>query len=123
MYKLLLLVASASAIQIDESAGYRCDGSVHPWCKKASSSTWNTPDWKINYKVPSFGVDPDIKATQGHIKSAEKKLKQTFTASFEKPKSHPMGYTVPNFGIDKEIKDATASIASTEKKLGAWTPK
>ena len=73
--------------------------------------------------MPNFGVDSDIKSTQGHIKAAEKSLKQKFTASFEVPKSHPVDYKVTNLGIDKDIIDAQASIVSTETKLGKWTPK
>ena len=122
MYKFLLIAAAASAVQIDEESGYRCDGTKHPWCKKSKGSTWNKPDWPINYKVPNFGVDHDIVSTQNHIAAAEKRLKQKFTASFEKPKGHPVDYVVPNLGIDRDIKDAQASIESTEAKLGKWTP-
>ena len=122
MYKLVVLAAVASAINISGESEYRCDAAAHPWCKKQAGSTWNKPDWPIGYKVPNFGVDKDIISTQGHIKAAEKRLKQKFTATFKKAKSHPVDYPVVNLGIDKDILDAQASIAGTETILGKWTP-
>ena len=70
-------MAAASAVNIsqDQDNEYRCDGTKHPWCKKAKGSTWNTPDWPIGYKVPNFGIDKDIAATNEHIAAAEKRLK------------------------------------------------
>ena len=41
-------------------SSYRPTEEQAPWYKTASSSTWNTPDWPINYKVPNFGVDKEI---------------------------------------------------------------
>ena len=74
MYKLIVLAATASAIEVSQESTYRPTAEQAPWYKTASSSTWNVPDWKINYKVPNFGVDHDIKATQKHEKDTSKKL-------------------------------------------------
>ena len=75
-----------------------------------------------DYKVPNFGADFDIIATQKHIKDSEKKLKDKWTPKKKLP-SYAMDYKVPNFGLDKDILDASASIKTTEKKLGKWNPK
>ena len=76
----------------------------------------------VDYKVPNFGVDFDIKATQKHIKDTEKKFKHKWTPK-KKTKSFAVDYKVPNFGLDKDILDANASIKSTEKKLKKqWNP-
>ena len=53
----ILLVASANAIQ------YRPYPGTAPWYKEATESTWITPDWEVDYKVPNFGPDTDIAAT------------------------------------------------------------
>ena len=42
---------------------YRPLPGTAPWYKTASHSTWTKPDWDINYPVPNFGVDHDIKST------------------------------------------------------------
>lgn len=45
------------------------------------------------------------------------------TASFKKPKGHPVDYYVPNFGLDHDILTAQKNIKDQEKKHGVWTPK
>ena len=69
----------------------------------AGKSTWNTPDWPVNYKVPNFGVDSEVITTQKNIAKAEKKLNKKFTSTFDKPKGHPMDYPVVNLGQDRDI--------------------
>ena len=103
MYKFIVLAATASAVQISEESTYRPKAEQAPWYKTASSSTWNTPDWKINYKVPNFGVDHEILVTDKNLATAEKGLNHKLTANF-KPKPHPVDYFVPNLGVDKDIK-------------------
>ena len=121
MYKLIVLAATASAVQVSSESTYRPTSEQVPWYKTASSSTWNTPDWKMNYKVPNFGVDHEILVTNNNLANSEKNLKHVLTANF-KPKPHPVDYFVPNLGIDKDIKRAQESLKTTEAKLGAWTP-
>ena len=93
------------------------NGSV-PWHKEVKSSSWTTPDWEVNYFVPDFGVDEDIKATQNNAKKAEKSLNHTMHASFKKPKEDPKDYFVPNFGVDGDISDSLANTEAAENSLG-----
>ena len=97
-------------------ATYRPTVEQAPWYKTASKSTWNTPDWPINYKVPNFGVDSDIKTTQKNIADSEKKLKSKFTASFDKPKPPPRDYFVPNLGKDRDLVLNDINLEQAEKQ-------
>ena len=61
--------------------------------------------------------------TQKNIKASETKIGKKFTASFEKPKGHPVDYFVPNFGPDYDIALTKDNIAQTEADLKhVWTP-
>ena len=97
---------------------YRPTAEQAPWYTTAKPSTWNTPDWPINYKVPNFGVDKDILATQKHISAAEKDLKHTMQATFEAPPSHPMDYRVPDFGKDRDLIINDINLEQAERQHG-----
>lgn len=78
---------------------------IVPWYKMASHSTWEKPDWDINYFVPNFGKDIDIQFTQDYIAEAEGILDYKMQASFKLLKlGYPIDYKVPNFGADYDIK-------------------
>ena len=109
-FVVLLLVSSVSAFRPPT-------GSV-PWHKEISSSTWVKPDWDVDYFVPNFGVDDDIKSTQSHTAVAEDKLKHVMHASFKKPKEHPKDYFVPNFGVDHDIALSIKHTDEAENSLG-----
>lgn len=83
---------------------YRPLPGTAPWHKDAEPSTWVKPDWPVDYFVPNFGVDEDIKRTTRNIKEAEEEGNKKLGFSFKKPKGHPVDYFVPNFGEDKDIK-------------------
>jgi hypothetical protein len=38
-----------------------------PWHKKVKGPSHQEPDWPVNYFVPNFGKDVDIKRTQKSI--------------------------------------------------------
>jgi hypothetical protein len=81
--------------------------------------------YPVDYKVPNFGVDKEILASQLHLKKAEKKLKKKLVGDFfdnQTPK-YPLNYKVPSLGLDTDIKNVVSSLKSTEKKLGKWNPK
>ena len=61
-------------------AEYRPSSEQAPWYKAAKGSTWNTPDWPVNYKVPNFGVDNEILTNNKNLADAETKLKTKLTA-------------------------------------------
>jgi hypothetical protein len=44
-------------------------------------------NWPKGYKVPQFGVDRDVDATLGHIKSQEARLKHKYVPDSLKPKA------------------------------------
>jgi hypothetical protein len=88
-----------------------------PWYKDATLTTIDKPEWKINYYVPEFGVDTDIKTSTANMSQAEDRLGVKMQASFKTPKGHPMNYSVPNFGQDGEIKTALNNISQSETDL------
>ena len=47
----ILILGSVECVKIS----YRPPEGTVPWHKKISSSTWEDPDWKIDYFVPNFG--------------------------------------------------------------------
>jgi hypothetical protein len=79
----------------------------------------------VDYKVPNFGVDKEILASQLHEKKAEKQLKKKLVGDFfdDQTPKYKLDYKVPNFGLDTDIKNTVSSLKSTEKKLGNWNPK
>ena len=59
-----LFASQAEAIQ------YRPTNAQAPWYKEQSTGeTWMDPKWPVNYAVPSFGVDHDIKDSLKHSES------------------------------------------------------
>jgi len=85
------------------------DGTV-PWHKGITDPTWTTPDWPVDYVVPTYGNDPDMSNVKRSLKGAEKELKKTLTASWAEtdPKKdayaeNPRNYFVPDFGADHDI--------------------
>ena len=104
-------------------AKYRPTPGSTPWYKMAKESTWEKPDWNVNYPVPNFGQDTDIKASLKHTATAEADLGHKMQSTFKKPKGPPMDYFVPNFGPDADVKLTQDHITETESDLGhKWTP-
>jgi len=56
----------------------------------------------MDYFVPNFGVDHDVKETQKHASAAESKLGHTWSGAASP--DHPKDYFVPHFGDDTDIK-------------------
>lgn len=71
---------------------------------------------KMNYFVPHFGEDEDIKSTKSNVAAAEKKYDHVYDGTVPEPPKRD--YFVPNFGIDSDINGATENLAATEKALG-----
>ena len=60
----------------------------------------------INYKVPNFGMDQEIKDTKSNLAKVEKRMKHKLTVGDKKKKkSPPKNYKVANLGVDKDILD------------------
>ena len=116
MKSLTLFISSAAAIS------YRPPVGSNPWHKDVAETSWNKPDYDINYFVPNLGVDQDIITTDANMVKAEDKLNVTWTAEL-KPEPHPTNYFVPNLGVDYDIKETQDSIKETEATMGhSWSP-
>jgi hypothetical protein len=108
-----LLLAVVSADQLD----FRPPAGSAPWYKTAKPTSLTKPGYPINYFVPNFGLDVDIKRTHKSIRQAEKEYKTEIKASFKKPKGHPVDYFVPNFGMDRDIKVSLNNLEKAERRL------
>ena len=115
MKSLILFVSSSAAISFRPPEG------SNPWHNHDWSS-WTKPEYDMDYFVPNFGKDADIKTSDESLKATEAKLNVTLTAT-KLPEPHPTDYFVPNLGLDHDIRDTMSSIKETEKTLGhTWTP-
>ena len=72
----------------------------------------------IDYVVPNFGQDEDVKATLKFAQDAETDLDHKWVIpEGDPPAGPPMNYFVPNFGVDQDIKDSHENLAAVEKKM------
>ena len=60
--------------------------------------------YKINYKVPDFGVDHEIKNSMVDLDIAQKQIGHTFEMK-KKKDDIKMNYFVPSFGADPDIEN------------------
>ena len=93
---IALLVSSSQAISFRPYT----NGDT-PWYTVPRSAP--KVEFPINYKVPSYGQDHDIKDSIFNTKTAEKNLGHQFSASFTASPGFNKDYVVPNFGIDHDI--------------------
>jgi len=68
----------------------------------------------VNYFVPHFGEDHDVKLTKKNVADAEGKYAHTLDTSAP-PADPPRNYFVPHFGEDSDIKSTMKNIADAEK--------
>jgi len=97
-----------------------------PICSSAGCTQYKQPEVEshpMDYFVPNFGVDHDIKDSFQGLKISEEQLKHNWDFKFiEKPKWEA-GFKVPDFGVDEEIKYAQEGLKWSENELGTkWTP-
>ena len=74
--------------------------------------------YDINYPVPNFGVDHDIKNTETDIELAEKQLKHKWNPKMKADKEDPKDYPVPNLGVDEDILGVAQSLRASQAQLG-----
>jgi hypothetical protein len=92
-----------------------------PWHLDVTTPEFENPGHPVNYSVPDFGVDQDIKNVSGAIAQSEKKLNKKLHADFGATDSNvatPRNYVVPDFGKDQDIIRTQGSISQSEKVLG-----
>jgi hypothetical protein len=78
----------------------------------------------MNYKVPDFGTDHDIKSTFNSLAKAEKITNNTwdYIHPGKDAKKIP-DYRIPDLGLDGDVVGTAASIAHVEKTSGKkWNP-
>lgn len=96
-----------------------------PICSSAGCTQYDHPKkkeaYKMNYFVPNFGVDQEIKDYDNSLAIAESQTGHKFNPKKleDVPKKD---YKVPNFGVDQDIIDATENISNAEDTLGPWKP-
>jgi len=79
----------------------------------------------VDYFVPNFGQDENVKLSLANIKQSEDDLKHKwqFVPKKDRPAPHPVDYFVPNFGQDKDVKDSLAHTSQSETNLNhKWNP-
>jgi len=69
----------------------------------------------MNYAVPDFGVDEDVKFTQKNLGNAESKLGVKMNSSFGQTSGEPRDYVVPDFGVSDEILYTQNNLKNSEK--------
>lgn len=73
----------------------------------------------MDYFVPNFGMDKEIKNTQASIATVEKFMGRKMTIEDKKKKEEPpVDYPVPNFGVDHDIKVSLNNLKNQEKMHG-----
>jgi hypothetical protein len=86
-----------------------------PWHEGPKYPEWTNPtEHPIDYGVPNFGVDNDIKSTFKNTADAEAALGYVMQASFDPPAAPPRNYFVPHFGEDDDIKATKKNIKYAE---------
>ena len=75
--------------------------------------------YPVDYSVPNFGQDWDVKSTLAIGKDAASDYGVNWSTFAQgKPGDPPArDYFVPNFGVDNEIADSKASLSATEGLL------
>jgi len=68
----------------------------------------------VDYFVPHFGEDVDVKLTKKNVADAEGKFAHVLDTSAP-PADPPRNYFVPHFGEDSDIKYTKKNIADAEK--------
>ena len=115
MAVLAISTVSASVVNVDAQADLDREPLL-TWKPKVPKTH------PMDYFVPNFGVDQDVRSTLGSISQAEGRYKRKWVASLKKdqPKGHPVDYFVPNFGVDRDIKTSLQHLREAEAKYGKW---
>ena len=72
--------------------------------------------FKMNYFVPHFGEDQDIKNSKVDLAWAENSLGHKLAVE-DPPKDPPRNYFVPHFGVDQDVADFRQSLNWAETNL------
>ena len=128
MFKYCALLIAASAINVDR---VYLQTSSDPICNSAGCTQYLHPESKdalgpsdINYHVPHFGMDTDIRHSFEDLKIAEgivgHQWKDFGTADSKAKYANAAKKVTYNFNpeLDSKIKDSIKNLADTEAVLG-----
>lgn len=112
---------SKSLLQVD------ADIKSDPICSSAGcnyASEKGPKTHPMDYFVPNFGKDHQIKQTHESLDWAENSLRHRWVYVKPDPKKDPpKDYFVPNFGVDEDVAWTQKNIADASKNLGhEWKP-
>ena len=114
MFKVALVVASASAIKIYSD----------PICNSAGCTQYKHPDSKeakydMDYFVPHFGMDRDIQGSLENLHVAEGIVKHHWVGIDKDKYANPAKKVDYNFDpkLDGDIIDSQKNLVDTEKRL------
>ena len=129
MFKNLAIIAllgGASAVQhhhhnrhllqLREDPDCTTSQSVGGRCSLSHYAGEGTAPYPVDYVVPNWGQDEDVKSTLAFAQAAESEEGITWVPSAA-PATPKRGYFVPNFGVDHDIVDSASSLAATEGVL------
>ena len=107
----VICASTTSAIQLD-----RRREPLLTWSPKVKKSSH-----PVDYPVPNFGEDHDIRETKKSFQKEEARQGHFWDVLKKKPEDPPRDYFVPNYGVDQDIKDSVKSLDDQEKKMGKWS--
>ena len=105
----LATIAVASAVQIE-----RRREPLLTWAPTVKKS-----GHPVDYFVPHFGEDHDIRETKKSYQKEEARQGH-FWAITPPADDPPRNYFVPHFGVDQDIKDSVKNLNDQEAKHGSW---
>jgi hypothetical protein len=70
---IVALTMLSSEVQAMKSK-YRPVPGSNPWHKEVTKTSWDKPDWNVDYFVPNFGQDNEIKTSIKNTGLAEKQV-------------------------------------------------
>tara|TARA_B110000238_G_C15925114_1_gene352233 strand:+ start:83 stop:631 length:549 start_codon:yes stop_codon:yes gene_type:complete len=124
MYKSIALIAMVSAkhhqhnlVQLMEDPD--CTTSqIDGRCSLGHYADEGKAPYKVDYFVPNWGQDEDVKSALSFAQEAESDLGVTWTpVDTSKDPAPKRNYFVPNFGVDHDIADNASSLSASEGAL------
>ena len=123
MFKLIASLAATQALSIDRMY---LQTSSDPICNSAGCTQYLHPESKdtlgpaqLNYHVPHFGMDTDIRHSFENLKVAEGIVGHRWNGIDKEKYANPAKKVLYNMNpdLDSKIKDSIKNLADTEKVL------
>ena len=107
-------------IQVTEDPDCTTSQSVDGRCSLSHYADEGKAPYKVDYFVPNFGKDEDVKSvlTFGQEAASDYGVSWGKFAQGEPAKPPKRDYYVPNFGVDEEIASNHASLSAAEGIVG-----